>query len=340
MVSAGRQWLIYSDSHYPLSPTHYPPLTTHCSPVTFLRDLDHLPEAFRGGAVSIGNFDGVHLGHARIVERLLAAARRLGGPAVVFTFDPPPSRILRPEAAPMPLCEADRKAELLTQLGVDAVLAYPTNEAFLRLGAREFFDQIVLDRLAARAMVEGPNFLFGRQRGGNVQVLGQFCAEAGITLEVVDPIEIGGQLVSSSRIRELIAAGRVDEARNLLGHPYRVRGTVVRGAGRGSKLGYPTANIGQIATLLPAPGIYAAQALAAGARWPTAVSLGPNPTFDEGLLKVEAYLIGYEGFLYDQPIEVDFLARLRDIERFGSVEALVAQMARDVAAVKKELEVR
>ena len=148
--------------------------------------------------------------------------------------------------------------------------------------------------------------------------------------EVAEPVEIDGQIVSSSRIRSLVLAGRLDEARAMLGRPYRIRGVVVRGAGRGAQLGYPTANVGQIDTLLPGEGIYAARALADDVWHPAAVSLGPNPTFDEGRLKVEAYLIGFQGTIYEQPIEVDFLARLRDIKRFASVEALVAQMARDV----------
>jgi len=300
--------------------------------VKLIRDLEHLAEPFCGGVVSIGNFDGVHLGHTQIARRLVATARRLGGPAVVFTFDPHPSRILRPESAPMPLCRTQRKAELLAELGVDAVLAYPTDQALLQLDARQFFDRIVRGRLDAKAIVEGPNFLFGRNRSGNIEVLRQFCTEAAVALEVVEPVEIAGQVVSSSRIRESILAGQVEQARWLLGRPYGIRGTVVRGAGRGAKLGYPTANVGQIDTLLPAPGIYAGAALAEGSQWPAAISLGPNPTFDEGRLKVEAYLIGYQGFLYDQTITVDFFARLRDIERFDSIDRLVAQMGRDVAA--------
>lgn len=295
---------------------------THC--------LEDLPATFRGGAVSIGNFDGVHLGHARLVERLLAMARGVQGRAVVFTFDPSPTRILRPDAAPEPLVWVQRKVEILAVLGVDAVLVYPTNKAFLELNAREFFDRVVRDRLAARAIVEGPNFFFGRNRSGNVDVLRQFCAEANLPFEVVAPVEVDGQIVSSSRIRALVAAGRMDNARTMLGRPYRIRGVVVRGAGRGAKLGYPTANIAQIDTLLPGEGIYAARAYADNVWHPAAVSVGPNPTFGEGALKIEAYLVGFEGALYRQPIEVDFLARLRDIKRFAAVEALVAQMARDV----------
>ncbi len=148
-----------------------------------LRTLDDFPETLRGGAVSIGNFDGVHLGHARLVERLRTMACQVGGPAVVFTFDPPPVRLLRPEAAPEPLLWIERKIEILTELGVDAVLVYPTNRALLELDARAFFDQIVRGRLGARAMVEGPNFFFGHNRSGNVEVLRRLCSDRGCPLK-------------------------------------------------------------------------------------------------------------------------------------------------------------
>lgn len=306
--------------------------------MNLIRDLDSLTDKYRGGAVAIGNFDGPHRGHARIVERLRAMADRVRGPAVAFTFDPPPSRILRPEAAPAPLCWTGRKAELLCGLGADAVIVFPTTAGFLRLSAREFFDRVVRGRLEARGMVEGRNFFFGHNRGGNVEVLRQFCDEAGLLLEVVGAVEIDGRPVSSSRVRELVAAGHVQEARALLGRPYRIRGTVVRGAGRGRSLGFPTANLGGVDTLLPAEGIYAGRAMVDEAAWPAAVSLGPNPTFHEGGLKVEVYLIGYEGDLYGRPLAVDFLARLREVRRFDSVDLLLAQIARDVAVARRVAE--
>jgi riboflavin kinase/FMN adenylyltransferase len=296
-----------------------------------LRSLDDFPPSFCGGAVAIGNFDGVHLGHARLLGRLRAMARRIGGPAVVLTFDPPPVRILRPEAAPEPLIWMERKIEILAELGVDATVVYPTSKTFLELDARQFFDHVVRDRLGARAMVEGPNFFFGRNRSGNVEILRRFCAEAQMPFEVTEPVEVGGQIVSSSRIRSFVAAGRLAEARQMLDRPYRIRGTVARGLGRGRQIGYPTANVAKIDTLLPGEGVYAAQAQADGTWYPAAMSLGPNSTFGEGELKVEAYLIGFQGMIYDRPIEVDFLARLREIKRFASVDALVAQMARDVS---------
>ena len=303
-----------------------------------IRDLRQLPEKFRGAAVAIGNFDGVHRGHASIIERLTAMARRLGGPALVFTFDPHPARILRPEAAPVPLTTTERKAALLAELGVDATLAYPTDRTLLEYDAATFFARVLVDGLSARGVVEGPDFRFGRGREGNVETLGRLCQPLGMQLEVVSPTTLDGQVVSSSRVRAAISGGRIDEALTLLTRPYRIAGIVGYGAARGRTLGYPTANIERIATLLPSEGIYAGRAWVDGEGWPAAISLGPNPTFGEGTLKVEVYLIGFDGDLYDRPLEVDFLARLRNIERFNSVGTLIAEMERDVAAARQLVE--
>ena len=300
--------------------------------MTLLRDLSQFPTTLRGGAVSIGNFDGVHRGHAQIMARLRAVATELGGPAVVFTFDPHPIEVLRPHVAPRPLSTTARKYDLLRELGIDAVIAYPTDRAFLDLEARQFFEQVVCERLGARAVVEGHNFRFGRGRGGDVETMQQFCAAAGLRCEIVPAVELHDEVVSSSRVRAAVAAGRLDVVRRLLTRPYRVSGTVVHGAGRGRALGFPTANVADVATLLPAEGIYAGRAAVDGATWPAAISLGPNPTFGDAGQKFEAHLIGFDGDLYDRPLAVDFLARLRDVERFDSVEALLTQMRRDVSA--------
>lgn len=296
--------------------------------------LDDLPATWRSGALTIGNYDGVHRGHARIIQRVVQLARRARDPATVFTFDPPPARLLRPDHAPAPLTWLERKLELLNELGVDATIVYPTDESFLHLGAREFFETVVRDRLGTQAMVEGTNFFFGRGRQGNTDLLARFCQEAGVPLEVVEPVQYAGQAISSSRIRTVLAAGDVDSARAMLVKPYRIRGLVVHGAGRGAKLGFPTANLDRIDTLLPAEGIYAGSVPIAGTIWPAAISLGPNPTFNDGRLKVEVYVIGFQGDLYDRPLEVDFLSRLRDVVRFERVESLLEQMQCDVAAAR------
>ncbi|MBI3463104.1 MAG: bifunctional riboflavin kinase/FAD synthetase [Planctomycetes bacterium] len=295
-----------------------------------IRDPTNLPQAARSGAVTIGNFDGVHRGHAQIIAGLIGKAREVGGPAMVLTFDPHPVRLLRPQEAPPPLTWTDRKADLLAELGVDAMIAWPTDESLLQLSAREFFDQVVRGRLDARAIVEGPNFFFGRDRQGNVEVLRGFAAEAGIALEVVEPVQIEGQVVSSSRVRRLIGEGNVDAARRMLTQPYRIRGMVTHGAGRGMRIGFPTASVDAIDTLLPGVGVYAGRAFAGPASYPAAISIGPNPTFGEHRLKVEVHLIGFHGAFYGQPLEVDFLARLREIQTFAGVEQLKTQLARDV----------
>jgi riboflavin kinase/FMN adenylyltransferase len=217
-------------------------------------------------------------------------------------------------------------------LGVDLIIAYPTDERLLHLTDREFFDSIVRGQLAARAMVEGPNFFFGRDRTGTIDVLRRFTAEAGMALEVVEPVMAGGEIVSSSRVRKLLSAGQVDEAREILTRPYRIRGMVTHGVGRGGRIGFPTANISAIDTLLPAAGVYAGCAVAQGEHWPAAINIGGNPTFGEQSLKVEVHLIGFADQLYGQPLEVDFLSRLRDVRPFAGVEELKLQLNRDIAA--------
>jgi len=299
--------------------------------VPIIRDLSELPKTARGGAVAIGNFDGVHLGHLRIVQRLLQRARAVSGPAIVFTFDPHPVRILRPDECPPPLTWTERKAQLLAQHGVTKIVAYPTDEALLRLSAQEFFDKIVCQALDARAMVEGPNFFFGHHREGNIEVLGQLTAAAGISLDVVQPFEQDGAIVSSSLVRQLISAGEVARAARMLSAPYRIRGMVTHGAGRGVKLGFPTANLEAVDTLLPDMGVYAGRAWLGAESYPAAIHLGPNPTFGEAFAKVEVHLIDHHETIYGEPLEVEFLERLRDIVAFDDLAQLVKQLEQDVA---------
>jgi riboflavin kinase/FMN adenylyltransferase len=277
----------------------------------------------------------VHRGHAQLISRLLHRAREVGGPAVVLTFDPHPVRILRPELAPPPLTWTERKAELLAELGVTAVWSFPTDEALLKLTAEQFFQKIIVDSLQARAMVEGPNFQFGKQRRGDVALLEQLCEANRLALEIVQPVATGDDLVSSSRVRDCIRSGDVATARQLLTRPYRLRGLVTHGAQRGSKIGFPTANLAGIDTLVPPIGVYAGRAFTTQGIWPAAINIGPNPTFGEAATKFEAHLPGFSGSLYGQPLEVEFLARVRDTRPFESVSALTQQLAADVQTVLK-----
>ena len=299
------------------------------------RDLNELPAGFSAGAVTIGNFDGVHRGHAQLIKQLRRRAAEFGGPSVVFTFEPHPVRLLRPAEAPAPLTWLARKAELLSLLGVDAVVAYPTTREFLSLTAREYFEQIIREKLDTRAIVEGPNFFFGKGREGNVELLADFCNASSISLDVVDPLTTDDDLISSSRVRAAISAGDVDTANEWLTQPYRIRGMVTHGAGRGATIGFPTANVSAVDTLLPGPGVYAGVSLTGGKRYQTAINVGPNPTFGEDRMKVEAHLIDFNGSLYGEPLEVDFVNRLRDIQRFDSPDALIAQLRNDVDRARK-----
>ena len=286
-------------------------------------------------AVAVGNFDGVHVGHAAIVGRLREAAERHRVPAVVLTFDPHPASILRPEQAPLPLTTPARRAELLLALGVNAVCVQPADAALMALEAEAFYEGVLRGRFAARAVVEGQDFRFGARRRGDVAMLAALCGRDGVDLDVVPPVVIDGEAVSSSRIRTLVAAGRLAEAHTLMTAPYRLTGAVVVGARRGGTIGFPTANLAGIATLLPALGVYAAVAHVDGVTVPAAVHVGPNVTFGETSVSVEAHLIGFAGDLYGRPLDVDFLDRVRDTRRFSSVEDLKAQLADDVAAARR-----
>ena len=295
--------------------------------------LNEVPEAWRGAWLTIGNFDGAHRGHARLIERLRARADADGVPAVALTFDPHPVALLRPEAAPIPLTWPDRTAELLRAAGATAVGAFRTGPWLLELTASDFFTRVVLGVFSAKGMVEGPTFGFGRDRAGNVERLAAWCAEAGLTLEVPEPIILDGRIVSSTRIRTAIDEGRAAEAAELLGRPHRIRGRVARGLGRGATLGFPTANLEEVDTRIPADGVYAAWALLAErpSPIPCAIHVGPNITFGAQTRTVEAHLIDFQGDLYDQVIEIDFLARLRRSRKFSNAIELRSQIERDVA---------
>jgi riboflavin kinase/FMN adenylyltransferase len=288
------------------------------------------PGDCRRGAVSIGNFDGVHRGHAALLGELRRQADALGGPAVALTFEPHPIELLRPELAPPRLTTTEERSQLLLRLGANRVLVLRATHELLALRAKEFFAEMVQKRLQARALVEGSNFGFGRGREGDVGTLAELCELAGIGLTVVPPVLLDGNELSSSRVRAALTTGDVREAASLLGRPYRLNGMVGTGQRRGQKLGFPTANLEQVRTLIPGEGVYAVRVPHEGKRWPGAANVGPNPTFGENARKVEIHLIGFQGDLYGKPLAVDFLERLRDTLPFKNVTELVEQLRCDI----------
>ena len=292
-----------------------------------VRGHEHVP--WDAAAVAIGNFDGVHLGH----RALLARARALGPRAVALTFDPHPGAVLSPAGAPPAITPLPRKLELLAAAGADATLVEPFTRDLAALAPDAFVERILLAAARARAIVVGYDFHYGAQRAGTVDTLRAHGARAGVAVDIVDPVTVAGEVVSSTRIRALLRAGDVAAAARLLGHPYDVDGTVVHGAKRGRAIGIPTANVAPPAgtEILAAPGIYAATLDGR----PAVASLGTNPTFVTSTqLVLEVHVLDFDGDLYDRQVRVAFVARLRDEERFASVDALLAQIRLDIAAAR------
>jgi riboflavin kinase / FMN adenylyltransferase len=306
-------------------------------PVITIENVRDFPARARGAIVTVGNFDGVHRGHQRLLTRLRAKADAASVPALAITFDPHPVALLRPEKAPVPLVWPQREIALLKDAGATEVGVFRTGPWLLELSAREFFDRVIRGQLQARGIVEGPNFAFGHDRLGDVTILSSWCAEVGIDFEVVEATAIDGQLVSSSMIRQCLSAGRVEDAARLLSRPHRIRGKVEPGARRGASMGFPTANLGAIDTLVPLEGVYAGLAWldGQGPPWPAACNIGPNPTFGEMTRKVEAHLIGFKGDLYGKNVELDFLERLRGTQKFSGLDELLRQIQADTEQTRR-----
>jgi riboflavin kinase/FMN adenylyltransferase len=298
--------------------------------------LEDIPQDWGRSVVTIGSYDGVHRGHQLIVGRAVERARELGVPSVVVTFDPHPSEVVRPGSHPPLLAPQHRRAELMADLGVDAVLILRFTVEFSKLSPADFIVKVLVDKLHACAVVEGPNFRFGHRAAGNVGVLAELGATYDYEVDVID-LRVtgeagGGRPFSSTLTRGLIAEGDVRGAGEILGRPHRIEGVVVRGAQRGRELGYPTANVATLPhSAIPADGVYAGWLTASGERMPAAISVGTNPQFDGVERTVEAYAIDRVGLdLYGLHVAVDFLAYVRGQEKFESIDALLEAMAGDV----------
>ncbi|MDY3559544.1 bifunctional riboflavin kinase/FAD synthetase [Gemmata sp. JC673] len=291
---------------------------------------EYPPPEFTGGAVTVGNFDGVHRGHQALVAAAREQADRVRGPAVVVTFGTPPHQVLHPGSERPPLTTIARRAELLHAAGADHVVVLRTGPALLALSPEAFFEDVIARQLGARAVVEGYDFRFGRGRAGTNETLRGLCAAAGLAFADLAQVAFAGEPVSSSRVRGALVGGDVARAAELLARPYRIAGTVVTGARRGRTIGFPTANLGDVATLLPGNGVYAVRALVNGVPHPAAANVGPNPTFGEDARKIEVHLIGFAGDLYGRELTVEFVSRLRETRPFGGAAELVEQLKRDI----------
>ncbi|NQX27938.1 bifunctional riboflavin kinase/FAD synthetase [Microbacteriaceae bacterium VKM Ac-2854] len=288
-------------------------------------------------AVTIGKFDGVHSGHRAVITELIGAAQAQHLAAVVVTFDRNPLSVIAPEYSPIPLVSNEQKLALLAETGVDATVMLTFDEALMRLTPEQFVEQILVDALEARVVLVGSDFRFGARGAGDLAVLRALGERFGYTVRIIDDVRPEhGRRVSSTWIRELLDEGDVEHATRLLGHEPVVRGLVVHGAKRGRELGFPTANLSPKSQgLIPADGVYAGYLSVGDRTYPAAISVGNNPTFDGVPLKqVEAYVIDETLDLYDETVDVTFVARIRGMVAFTGIEPLIVQMNDDVDRIR------
>lgn len=307
---------------------------------TCIVGLDKVPPAARGCVLSIGNFDGVHLGHQRIIETARTLADTHAKPVAVMTFEPPPDLVLRPADVPQRLTPLDRRCEMLHQAGADVVVIARSTRQLLSLDPQEFIDKVLMRVFAPTHVVEGTNFRFGHGRAGNVQTLRSAGEVIGFGVHEVEPLMIelpgeGKMRVSSTLVRSLVATGQVALARRCLGKPYVLFGSVIRGEGRGRKLKFPTANLSQCEQIIPADGVYAAKAQVGDESFAAAVSIGTKPTFGLAPRAIEAFLIDASGDFYRRQMTLHMLERLRGQVKFANTDELKRQIANDVQKVRE-----
>lgn len=301
---------------------------------------DALPPDVQGTVVTVGTFDGVHRGHLDVVQRLVARSRECGLPSLLVTFDPHPLDVVNPAAAPPLLTSPGERLALLGQLGLDYVALLPFTRELADLTATEFVDRILRERFRMQELLIGHDHGFGRGREGHVDTLQALGAGRGFRVEVVPPVSsAGGEAVSSTRIRRAIADGRLDDAARELGRTYAVRGTVVSGEQRGRALGFPTINVepDSARKLLPPDGVYAVEVHTPRGRFGGMMNLGGRPTFGDERRALEAHLFEASGDFYGDVVQVGFVARLRDVQRFPDAAALMQQLADDEQAARRAL---
>jgi riboflavin kinase / FMN adenylyltransferase len=299
-----------------------------------VRGLESFPPDAGSSAVALGAFDGIHLGHRAILGTAVTQARQGGLRALVCTFDRHPMEVLQPDRAPLPITTLDERLELIAGTGIDTTVVIPFTPAVAGIEAKAFVQDVLIGTLKAREIVVGFNHRFGRGARGDAQLLETLAAPLGFRAHIVPALMVDALTVSSSEIRAALQRGDLPGAARLLGRPYSIRGAVVRGAGRGRTLGFPTANVKTERPLGLPVGVYVCR-LATGAQPHQAVvNVGFRPTFGETELAVEAHVLDFAGDLYDKQVTLTFIRRLREERKFPSVEALKEQIALDVAAAR------
>jgi riboflavin kinase/FMN adenylyltransferase len=298
-------------------------------------DLATMRAHVKGPVATVGNFDGLHRGHRAIIDRVLERSREVGGESLVITFDPHPLRVVAPERAPRMLTTRRQKLALLEAAGVDFLLILPFTMELATLPAAEFVRRYLAEGLGAHEVFVGANFNFGRGREGNADLLVRLCEDLGIRAAQVEEVRTLDSPISSSRIRRALLSGEVELARELLGRPYSIEGSVVHGATRGAALGFPTANLNAQNELVPQDGVYVTETVIEADALPSVTNIGTRPTFEAGSYAVETHVLDAPGDLYGRQLEIRFLARLRQELKFVTPQALIEQIHRDVSRARE-----
>ena len=306
-----------------------------------IENLNDIREPFEGAVITIGNFDGVHIGHQALFHAAIEKADAIGGTSIAMTFEPHPIRVMKQNGHPPLITLYEQKVELVAKSGVDVLICIPFTLEFAKIGAREFVEDILLRQIGVRAIVVGQDYTFGRKREGDLNLLQRLAKQLDFEVIVIDWIEFANHApdrISSTKIRELVMDGRLEEARSLLGRHYQIRGKVMEGRGRGGKLlGFPTANINLQDELCPKTGIYAVKVELEGQRLLGVANIGYSPTFDDHIFTVEVHILDFEGDIYDKDIRVNFVSRIRDEQKFASIDELATQIGRDILKAREIL---
>lgn len=295
--------------------------------------------SIKSSVLTLGNFDGLHAGHCRIIKKVVERAKALGCSSVVYTFEPHPLKVVSPHKSPPLILDLEDKTRLIEELGVDFLVLARFTREFAARHPREFVEDALVKRLSVKEVWVGHDFSFGRGRTGTVEHLKDLGAEFGFSVHVADAHRKLKDVVSSSRIRGLLKAGNVGDAASLLGREYAVKGRVVKGASIGKEIGFPTANLDVTSEIIPGDGVYAAYASFAGKRFPAVVNIGTAPTFGAKERCVEAHILDFKGSIYGRKITVSFVRRLRGEATFPTKEALVRQITKDAARARRMLKI-
>ena len=299
--------------------------------MTVIINLEQLENPLKKAVLTIGNFDGVHIGHLALFNKVKERAVSIGGQSAVMTFEPHPLKVMRAGSTPPLITPTRQKMKLLDQLGIDVILCVPFTREFAAISARDFVRDILVDKIGVTELVVGYDYSFGHKREGNIELLRELGTRAGFKVHIVEPVSVDHTLVSSTSIRRLVQKGELAEAKKLLGRDYQMCGKVVKGKNRGGRqLGFPTANLDVVDELTPKVGVYAVRVHIEDQIYDGLTNIGYNPTFGNNKLSVETHILDFSGDLLGKTIKIDFIERLRDEKTFDTVKDLADQIGRDI----------